>query len=164
MECGGPRVRELNPPHSAWSGGVNRLPPRIMAKTFLSRNLAFLLAARWPPTLAPDGRDRLLFCLLFFDRFLEGILFLLIFGLPWGPRKSSKIAKSLCRQVFFFRPYAFHALLADFDSFWVVSGGEKVGFFMAGAMKYAFSPKMSFCSPGIDFELILAAFWVPGEA
>ena len=46
----------------------------------------------------------------------------------------------------------------------MLSEGQKVGFFMAGAMKYAFSPKMSFGSPRIDFELILAAFWVPGEA
>ena len=35
---------------------------------------------------------------------------------------------------------------------------------MAGAVKYASSPKMSFGSPKIDFELILAAFWVLGEA
>ena len=45
----------------------------ILAEIFLSRNLAFLLAARWPPTLTTDVRDRLLFCLLFFDRCLEGI-------------------------------------------------------------------------------------------
>ena len=72
------------------------------------------------------------------------------------------MTKSRCREVSFFRPYALLALLTDFKSFWVLSGSEKVGFFMAGAMKYAFSPKMSFGSPRIDFELILAAFWVPG--
>ena len=77
---------------------------------------------------------------------------------PRGPPKSPKIAKSRCRKVSFFRPYAFLALLGDFDSFWVLSGGEKAGFFMARAVKYAFSPKMSFGTPRIDFELILAAF------
>ena len=35
---------------------------------------------------------------------------------------------------------------------------------MAAAVKYAFSQKMSFGSPRIDFELILRAFWVPGGA
>ena len=66
---------------------------------------------------------------------------------------------------------------ADFEpilpAFWVAGeayneeesvpgGGRKVGFFMAGAIKYASSPKMSFGSPRIDFESILATFWVPG--
>ena len=89
---------------------------------------------------------------------------MLIFGVPWGPQKSSKIAKNRLREVSFFRLYALLALLADFDSFWVVSGGQKVGFFIARAVKYVSSPKMSFGSPGADFEPILAAFWVPGGA
>ena len=45
----------------------------------------------------------------------------------------------------------------------MLSEGQKVGFFMAGAMKYAFSPKISFGSPRIDFELILVTFGCPGS-
>ena len=120
---GGDRVSEKNPPHSAGSGGVYRLPPRIMAKTFLSRNLAFLLAARWPPTLAPDCRHRLLFCLLFFDRFLEGIFSIFThFGASLGTPKIIKNRKkstseaflfpSLCISYFF---TCFWLILGDFD-------------------------------------------------
>ena len=68
MECGGLRVCELNPPHSAGSGGVGKLVSKIKAKIFLSRNLAFLLAARRPPHSTTDCRHRLLFCFVFFDR------------------------------------------------------------------------------------------------
>ena len=35
---------------------------------------------------------------------------------------------------------------------------------LAGPTTYAFSPKMSFDSPGTDFESILAAFRVAGGA
>ena len=34
---------------------------------------------------------------------------------------------------------------------------------LAGPTKYAFSPKISFGSPGIDFESIFATFGVPGR-
>ena len=90
--------------------------------------------------------------------------FLLIFDSPWRLQKSPKIAKNRCREVSFFRPDASLALLTDFDWFWVLSGSEKVGFFVAWVVKYASSPKMSFASPRIDFEFILVAFWVPGVA
>ena len=43
-------------------------------------------------------------------------------------------------------------------------GGQKVCFSLAGATKYAIGPKMSLGSSGSDFELILAAFGVPGGA
>ena len=125
-ECGGLRVCELNPPHSAGSGGVSRLVHEIIAKIFLSRNVAFLLAARRPPHSTIHWWGRLLFCVLFFDRFLEGILCIFAyFCPPLGTPKSSKITKSRCREVSFFRPYAFRALLIDFDKFWVLSGVKK---------------------------------------
>ena len=133
-----------------------------LAKAFLSRNLAFLLAARRPPHSTIYGCRRLLFCFLFFDRFSEDTFF--IFAHFWPPQKSSKIAKSRCRQVFFFRPYALLALLPDFDSCWTILRMQNVCISLAGPTKYAFSPKMSFDSPGADFEPILAAFWVPGGA
>ena len=60
------RVRRTPLGVLAWVNWI----PEIIAKAFLSRNLAFLLAARWPPTLVPDGWHRLRFCLVFFDRFL----------------------------------------------------------------------------------------------
>ena len=37
-------------------------------------------------------------------------------------------------------------------------------FSLAGATKYAIGPKMSLGRSGIDFDLILAAFGVPGLA
>ena len=84
---------------------------------------------------------------------------------PFGDSQSSKIAaRSLCREVSFFRPYALLALLADFDLFWMRLRMQNVCISLAGPTKYAFSPKMSFGSPGADLELILAASWVPGEA
>ena len=92
VESGGLRVCELNPPHSAGSGGVCRLVSKIKANTFLSRNLAFLLAARRPPHSTPDGGDRLLFCLLFFDRFLEGTVS--IFAHFWASLGTPKIMKN----------------------------------------------------------------------
>ena len=115
MECGGPRVSDLNPPHSAGSGGVNRLPPRIMAKTFLSRNLAFLLAARRPPHSTTDWCYRLLFCLLFFDRFSEGIFF--IFPYLWLPLGTPKIIKNRQKstsEAFFFRSLCISCIFNTF--------------------------------------------------
>ena len=73
MECGGLRVCELNPPHSARSGGVSRLVHEIIAKAFLSRNLAFLLSARRPPHSTLDWDGRLLVCVLFCEQFSKGI-------------------------------------------------------------------------------------------
>jgi len=90
--------------------------------------------------------------------------FLLIFGRPWGPQKLSKIAKNRLRKSSFFRAYAFHAFLAVFGLFWMILRMQNVCISLAGPTKYAFSPKMSFGSPGADFEPILAAFWVPGGA
>ena len=91
-------------------------------------------------------------------------VFFLIFGLPWGPPKSSKIAKNRLRKPSFFRAYASHAFLAVFGLFWMILRMQNVCISLAGPTKYAFSPKMSFGSPGADFEPILAAFWVPGRA
>ena len=130
---------------------------------------AGILHSYWPRegrrTRPLTGRVASFFASFFsIDSWKAFFPFVYIFSLPWGPPKSSKIAKSRCREVSFFRPYALLALLADFESFWLVSGGQKVGFFMARAVKYAFSPKMSFGSPGADFEPILAVFWVPGGA
>ena len=45
----------------------------------------------------------------------------------------------------------------------MLSRGQKVGFFMAEAVKYASSPKNELGSPRIDFKPILPTFWVPGE-
>tara|TARA_B100001758_G_scaffold197389_1_gene175394 strand:- start:134 stop:517 length:384 start_codon:yes stop_codon:yes gene_type:complete len=90
--------------------------------------------------------------------------FLCIFGFPWGPQKSSKIAKNRLRKPSFFRAYAFHAFLAVFGLFGMILRMQNVCISLAGPTKYAFSPKMSFGSPGADFEPILAAFWVPGGA
>ena len=88
VECGGLRVCELNPPHSAGSGGVCRPHHETISKQIRSRNLAFLLAARRPPHSTPYWCRRFLFCFLFFDRFSEGIFFYfcLFLGSPWGLR------------------------------------------------------------------------------
>ena len=107
------RIRRTR--HSAGSGGVGKSSSKIIAKIFLSRNLAFLLAARRPPHSTPDWCHRLLFCLLFFNRFLEGIFS--IFAYFWhslGTPKSSKINKNRPQKVSFFRAHDFHALLAIF--------------------------------------------------
>ena len=44
----------------------------------------------------------------------------------------------------------------------MVSGRQKVCLLLAGATKYAIGPKMGLGSSGSDFDLILAAFGVPG--
>ena len=44
----------------------------------------------------------------------------------------------------------------------MVWGVQKVCFSLAGATKYAIGLKMSSGSSGTDFDLILAAFGVPG--
>ena len=118
MECGGLRFSEQNPPHSAGSGGVNRLPPRIMAKTFLSRNLAFLLAARRPPHSTTDWCHRLLFCLLFFDRFLGGIFSIFVhFWLPLGTPKIIKNRQKSTSEAFLFPSLC---LSCFFSCFWLI--------------------------------------------
>ena len=91
----------------AWAKRIRRTPPgvlawvnplsKIKAKTFLSRNLAFLLAARRPPHSTIHWGDRLLFCLLFFDRFLEGIF--LNFAHFWPPLGIPKIIKNRQKSV-----------------------------------------------------------------
>ena len=43
-------------------------------------------------------------------------------------------------------------------------GDAKVCFSLAGATNYAIGPKMSLGRSGSDFDLILAAFGVPGGA
>ena len=87
--------------------------------------------------------------------------FLCIFGPPWGPQKSSKIAKNRLRKPSFFRAYAFHAFLAVLGLFWMIFRMQNVCISLAGPTKYAFSPKMSFGSPRIDFKFILVTLWVP---
>ena len=91
---------------------------KIKAKTFLSRNLAFLLAARWPPTLAPDWCHRLLFCLLFFDRISEGIFF--IFAHFWDSLGTPKIIKN--RQKSTSEAFLFPSLCIScfFSCFWLI--------------------------------------------
>ena len=115
---GGDRASEKNPPHSAWSGGVSKLVSKIMAKTFLSRNLAFLLAARWPPHSTSNGRHRLLFCLLFFDRFSEGIFS--IFAYFWPSLGTPKIIKN--RQKSTSEVFLFPSLCLScfFSCFWLI--------------------------------------------
>ena len=86
---------------------IRRTPPgvvacvdplsKIKAKTFLSRNLAFLLAARSPPTLTTDCLSRLLFCLRLFDRFLEGMFS--IFAHFWPSLGTQKIVKNCEKSV-----------------------------------------------------------------
>ena len=88
--------------------------------------------------------------------------FLCILGLPWGPQKSLKIGKNRVRKPSFFRVYAFHAFLTNFGLFWMILRMQNVCISLAGPTKYAFSPKMSFDSPGTDFGPILAVFWVSG--
>ena len=119
VECGGLRVCELNPPYSAGSGGVCRLVSKIIAKkSFLSRNLAFLLAARWPPTLATDWCHRLLFCLFFFDRFLEGIFSIFVhFWASLGTPKIIKNRQKSTSEVFLFPSLC---LSCFFSCFWLI--------------------------------------------
>ena len=133
-----------------------------MAKIFLSRNLAFLLAERRPPHSTPDVRHRLLFCFFFFDRFLEGIFS--IFVHFWASLGTPKIVKNRLRKPSSFRGYAFHAFLTNFSLFGMILRMQNVCISLAGPTKYAFSPKMSFDSPGTDFGSILAVFGVPGGA
>ena len=84
----------------------------------MSRNLAFLLAARWPPTLAPDCRHRLLFCLLFFDRFLEGIFSIFVhFWLPLGTPKIIKNRQKSTSEAFLFPSLC---LSCFFSCFWLI--------------------------------------------
>ena len=97
VECGGLRFSEQNPPHSAGSGGVGKPSHEIIAKIFLSRDLAFLLAARRPPHSTSNCGGRLLFCLLFFDRFLEGIFS--IFVHFWDPLGTPKIIKNQKKSI-----------------------------------------------------------------
>ena len=103
VECGGLRVCEQNPPHSAGSAGAGKPPQEILAKAFLSRNLAFLLAARRPPHSTPYVRHRLLFCLFFFDRFLEGIFAIFVdFWASLGTPKFIKNRQKSTSEAFLF--------------------------------------------------------------
>ena len=118
MECGGPRVSDLNPPHSARSGGVGKSSHETFAKIFLSRNLAFLLAARRPPHSTLYGRPRLLFCLLFFDRFSEGIFF--IFVHFWPPLGTPKIIKNRQKSTSEAFPFPSLCISCFFICFWLI--------------------------------------------
>ena len=112
---------------------IRRTPPGVVAwidplqKSWQKPSWAGILHSYWPrdcrrPSPRTVGIASFFASFFSIDFRKAFVSFLLIFAFPWGPPKSSKIAKSRCRQVFFSRPYALLALLTDFDSFWVLSG------------------------------------------
>ena len=114
---GGDRVSEKNPPHSARSGGVCRSSVKNQGKN-LPEQESCIPTGRAIAADPHHGRSASPPFLPPFFRSISGrhfFYFCAFLGLPWGPQKSSKIAKSRCREVSFFRPYALLALLTDFN-------------------------------------------------
>ena len=166
MECGGLRVSELNPPHSARSGGVCRPSVKHQGKNLPEQesciptgraNAAALDPPRSPspPFLHPFIRS--IFGRSFFN-------FCSFWGLPGDPKNLQKSPKIDFGSLPFSELMHFMCFLTVFGLSWLILKMQNVCISLAGPTKYAFSPKMSFRSPGTDFEPILAAFWVPGGA
>ena len=87
-----------------------------LGKSLPERNLWIPWAARWPPTLTLDWCHCLLFCNLFFNRFLE--CHFLIFGdfrpSLGTPQNHQKSQKCPPWRPSFFRAHALLAFLVDF--------------------------------------------------
>ena len=146
VECGGLRVCELNPPHSAGSAGVYKFVFVNLAKAFLSRNLAFLLAARRPPHSTPDCRHRLLFCLLFFDRFSEGIFLIFVHFCP--PLGTPKIIKNRQKSTSEAFPFPSLCISCFFSCFWLILDDfedAKCVYFIGRADKICILAKNELC-------------------
>ena len=163
MECGGLRVCEPNPPHSAGSAGVCKSHSKIIARTFLSRNLAFLLAAERPPHSTTDGLARLLFCFLFFDRFLKGIFS--IFVHFWSSLGTPKIIKN--RQKSTSEAFLFPSLCLScfFSCFWLILDDfqdAKCVYFIGRADKICILAKNELWQSQDRFGAHFGYFWVPG--
>ena len=163
MECGGHRVSELSPPHSARSAGVGRLDHGILLDTCRSRHLVCLLAAQRPSNHILYCPHCLLFCLLFFDQFLEGTFSIFCdFRRPRGTQQIIKNREKSVSNGVFFSTSVFSLIFDEFGMFFVAFG--RCGFHWQGRCNMHFRQNRFFSLPGAifaQFFLILERPWEP---
>ena len=118
MECGGLRVSELNPPHSAWSGGVCRPSVKNQGKNLPEQESCIPTGRANAAALDQQRMTSPPFLPLFLNRFSEGIFF--IFAHFWPPLGTPKITKN--RQKSTSEAFLFPSLCLScfFSFFWLI--------------------------------------------